>query len=107
MTETWLLESISNAELFDSRYIVHRRDRDYVSTGQSLGGGVLIAVRRDIVAVERPEWRSTAEDIWLTIAVRQNSSTDCYNIHICTLYLCKENQGYCFNYQTSIFFWIN
>lgn len=45
ITETWLLESIADAELFDKRYLVFRRDRDYTTTGQTQGGGVLIAVR--------------------------------------------------------------
>lgn len=33
LSETWLLEDINNNELFDNRYIVWRRDRDYDLTG--------------------------------------------------------------------------
>lgn len=32
LTETWLLPRVSDSELFDNRYIVWRRDRDYVAT---------------------------------------------------------------------------
>ncbi|CAG9136283.1 unnamed protein product [Plutella xylostella] len=48
LSETWLLPSVLDSELFGDRYVVYRRDRDYDSTGQSLGGGVLVAVRRGL-----------------------------------------------------------
>lgn len=54
-TETWLVDSISNSELFDGRYLVWRRDRDYCRTAQTRGGGVLIAVRNDLTVVERSD----------------------------------------------------
>lgn len=56
LTETWLTDSVFDNELFDDRYLVWRRDRNYASTGQSLGGGVLIAVRRELVADGRNDW---------------------------------------------------
>lgn len=65
VTESWLLEGIFDNELIDNRYFVWRRDRDYALTKQTLGGGVLLAVRRELDAVERPEWRSSAEDLWV------------------------------------------
>ncbi|CAF4761876.1 unnamed protein product [Pieris macdunnoughi] len=63
ITETWLLEGISDSELFDNRYLVWRRDRNYAATEQSKGGGVLIAVKREIPADVRHDWRSSAEDL--------------------------------------------
>lgn len=39
ITESWLIEGISNSELFDDRYLIWRRDRDYVRTGEMYGGG--------------------------------------------------------------------
>lgn len=48
LTETWLLPGIYDSELFDSRYNVYRCDRDYESRGNRFGGGVLIAVRREL-----------------------------------------------------------
>lgn len=50
LTETWLHEGISDRELIDSRYQVFRCDRDRVSTGRLDGGGVLVAVRRELSA---------------------------------------------------------
>lgn len=51
-TETWLDDSYYNSELFDGRYLVWRRDRDYSRTGQRRGGGVLIAVKNELTVIE-------------------------------------------------------
>ncbi|XP_045446715.1 uncharacterized protein LOC123654902 [Melitaea cinxia] len=48
LTETWLLSGIYDQEIFDSRYTVYRCDRDYETRGDHLGGGVLIALRREL-----------------------------------------------------------
>lgn len=99
ITESWLLDSIGNSEVFDSRYVVWRRDRDYARTAQIYGGGVMLAVHRDLVSLERIDWRSSAEDMWVTIMTNDRS----YKIHICTVYLCTENNGNSFNQQLQNF----
>lgn len=48
LTETWLLPGIYDEELFDSRYVVYRRDRNCDLVDKRLGGGVLIAVRKEL-----------------------------------------------------------
>lgn len=49
--ETWLNHNFYDDEYFDSNlYDVFRKDRDIERTGCSLGGGVLIAVRRNLQA---------------------------------------------------------
>lgn len=48
LTETWLIKGIFDEELFDSRYNVYRKDRDYHNLEMDKGGGTLIAIRRDI-----------------------------------------------------------
>lgn len=53
LTETWLNDSLVNSEYFPETYNVHRRDRNYVKTGQKYGGGVLIAVTSSINAHRR------------------------------------------------------
>lgn len=63
ITKTWLLDGIHNSKLFDGRYFVWRRDRNYAQTSQSFGRGVLIAVRKDLSVIEKYEWRSFAEDV--------------------------------------------
>lgn len=103
ITETWLLDSIKNEELFDGRYVVWRRDRNYAVTGQIYGGGVLIAVRRDLTIIPQPTFHSSAEDLWLTLLLKQPITKHHINLHICAIYLCKEGQGFTFSQQLSNF----
>lgn len=93
LTETWLIEGINDSELFDDRYLVWRRDRDYVKTGQVMGGGVLIAVRRGIAAEVRSDWCSNAEDLWVTLILRCQKPKVTYKLHLCTIYICNQNLG--------------
>lgn len=99
LNETWLLDGIKSEELFGDVYCVWRRDRDYAEREQSRGGGVLIAVRRRLAARVRPEWHSTAEDIWVTIVLRSGGANPSLNLHIGCLYLCNQNQGLSFASQ--------
>lgn len=46
LTETWTNVSIFDRELFDDRYSVYRKDRDFRGCGKGIGGGVLIAVKK-------------------------------------------------------------
>ncbi|KAJ8717226.1 hypothetical protein PYW08_005625 [Mythimna loreyi] len=49
--------------------------------------------------MERLEWRSSAEDIWVTIILKRSRPSVKYNLHLCALYLCKENLGNSYNTQ--------
>lgn len=97
LTETWLVSGISDNELFDNRYLVYRRDRDYALTRQSMGGGVLIAVQRQLLSENNLHWQSSAEDIWVTISLRNSRRT--VKLHLCVLYLCDQNKGNSFSVQ--------
>lgn len=84
LCETWLNESVASAELFDSRYVVYRRDRspEFMSKyNKSHGGGVLIAVKRCLISNEKETWHSSLEDIWVSIQFKY------VNLNICTVYL--------------------
>lgn len=48
LSETWLTPSIADSEFIDDRYLVFREDRNRVATNKREGGGVLIAVRREL-----------------------------------------------------------
>ncbi|KAF9803709.1 hypothetical protein SFRURICE_012008, partial [Spodoptera frugiperda] len=65
----------------DGRYLVWRRDRDYSRTAQKRGGGVLIAVKRELIVVERPEWRSSAEDMWVSLILRRSRPQKTWDTH--------------------------
>lgn len=48
LTETWLIPGIHDSEFIDDRYIVFRCDRDRLATNKREGGGVLVAVLREL-----------------------------------------------------------
>lgn len=103
LTETWMTDGIHDSEIFDDRYIVWRRDRDYSLTGQKKGGGVLIATRNYLPVTLKPLYNSTAEDLWLHICIKQPNSRTSTNIYIGVIYLCQQNLGLTFNSQLSNF----
>lgn len=80
-TETWLNNTIFDAEIFDPRYTVHRRDREY--TGR--GGGILIAVSNRISSQRKPEWGSECEDLWISLVL--NLGNRLVTVKICVVYL--------------------
>lgn len=102
-TESWLNDGFFNNELFDDRYVVWRRDRNYAVTEQKKGGGVLIAVNREIAAENRTEWSSSAEDLWLTLTIRNRNPSSTYKVHICVVYICDDNLGNSLHSQLSNF----
>lgn len=103
ITESWLLDNIMDGELFDDRYCVWRRDRDYARTKQTRGGGVLIAAKRTLQLTCNVAWQSSAEDIWTTLTVPRSNKTPSFKLHLCCLYLCSENGGLNFNLQLQNF----
>uniref|UniRef100_A0A8D9E6L4 Uncharacterized protein n=1 Tax=Cacopsylla melanoneura TaxID=428564 RepID=A0A8D9E6L4_9HEMI len=46
IVESWLTPDINSSELFDSRYVVFRQDRDTIKTGKESGGGLIIGVEK-------------------------------------------------------------
>ncbi|KAK9702162.1 Endonuclease-reverse transcriptase [Popillia japonica] len=66
-TETFLNGSIYDNELFHNRYTVHCRDRESTNSEKFDGGGVLLAIRDDIIASAVPELCSDAEDVWVLV----------------------------------------
>jgi hypothetical protein len=89
LTETWLVDSVSDSELFDDRFVVWRRDRDYERTQQGRGGGVLVAVRSDLPATLVSQYCSSAEDLWLSLPMKHSNNSVNFNLNLCVIYLCK------------------
>lgn len=54
LVETWLSGEISSAEYFPDSYNVFRNDRDFIETGRSRGGGVLLAFKNsfNVIRIE-------------------------------------------------------
>lgn len=84
-TETWLNSSIADGEFIDSRYVVYRRDRQSSKSSKSEGGGVMIAVSRDIVSARVHNWETDLEDLWVTLKIKNGNSTTSFAI--CAVYL--------------------
>lgn len=78
ITESWLVESIASEELFDNRYIVFRRDR----SENKRGGGVILAFKKHLTVVERKDWESNAEDLWVTVITKNLK-----RINLCCVYI--------------------
>lgn len=50
ITESWLDSSISDSEYISDNYIVYRKDREKSEINATKGGGVLIAVKKQITS---------------------------------------------------------
>ncbi|CAH2108022.1 unnamed protein product [Euphydryas editha] len=62
--------TIFDAEIFDSRYVVYRRDR----MGDKLGSGVLIAVSNKFTSFKISNYNSECEDLWVKVRISRGKS---------------------------------
>lgn len=85
ITETWLKDNINDRELFDKRYVVHRRDRDSTASKKDDGGGVLVAVLNKYKSKRLKQYESVCEDLWVSIEVFFSNSVK--RLTICAVYL--------------------
>lgn len=87
LTETWLNGSIHDAEVFDIRYTVHRRDRETSGFSRNKdGGGVLIAVANHLNSQRLTEFESNCENLWVSIQPLKNSPKNT-KFYICATYI--------------------
>jgi hypothetical protein len=73
LVETWLHGGISDAEVLDDRYVVYRNDRNVNNSGKSIGGGVLIAVKKFLTSNRLSDSNSSLEDVWISLQCCDNS----------------------------------
>lgn len=72
ITETWLQSEVHSSELGLSNYNVFRKDRDLAALGVSKGGGVLVAINKQISAQDiTPE--SSLEQLFIKINFSNNN----------------------------------
>lgn len=82
LTETWLIPTIEDSELFSNDYLVHRVDRSPLNSVYSRGGGVLIAVKTLLSSQRITVYDSDQNEI---VCVRF-----CFNrqsFYVCCLYV--------------------
>lgn len=97
LTETWLNDSFNSSEIFNDTYNVFRADRtvakyntlkinrpDLQPENNVVGGGCLIALKRNISALRMTKWESEIpfDNVWLKINTHGNSK-----IFINTIYI--------------------
>lgn len=78
LTETWLNNSFYSNEFFSDDFVIYRKDRDSVTTGRSRGGGVAVAVRRELCSTpttDAPPGLIGAEELWVSIPFTPGNST--------------------------------
>lgn len=76
LTETWLSSNFDSECLFDDdAYVTHRADRtprtynNYIEGTNLMGGGALIAIKRDISATRIKHWELEVpfDNVWLKV----------------------------------------
>ncbi|CAG4965631.1 unnamed protein product [Colias eurytheme] len=85
-TETWLNDTVLSGELFGNDYNVYRKDR-FISgaTAKKDGGGVLVAVNKNIISTRLVEWDSDGEDLWISINICLGNTIS--KLVLCAAYL--------------------
>ena len=76
LTETWLNSTHQTCQYFPSNYEVHRRDRDYNTTGQTRGGGILLALNKHHYPVSSRKYHLESKEIeaiWIETQVSKHS----------------------------------
>lgn len=82
-TETWLNSGVMNNEFIDARYMVYRRDRQHQVKKD--GGGVLIAVSKNLVSSRMSYWETECEDLWVQVTLNLGGTSK--KIAFCAVYL--------------------
>lgn len=74
LTETWLNDSVTNAELFGTgfKYFVYRKDRNLTFYEKDDDGGVLIAVKTSLRSIMLDVSDTPAEDLTIRVNVAKD-----------------------------------
>lgn len=87
LTETWLNDSIDSCEAIDNRYDVFRCDRNYSKTNSEMGGGVLIAVKKNLQNTKLEDLECNSENSWVKIKLMNG-----HCLVICTVYFAPKSK---------------
>lgn len=86
-TETWLNENFTSGEFCPQHYRFFRRDRNNDLSGTTMGGGVAIATRSDLIATRLHNFETNVlliEDAWIKIKLG-----DSY-LYVCNVYISPQ-----------------
>ncbi|CAD6227956.1 GSCOCG00012025001-RA-CDS, partial [Cotesia congregata] len=106
-SETWLNSSIPDGEVIDNIYSLFRKDRDKNTSERKRGGGVLIAVKKNITAELIETDSDHIEQIFVKVKCKEGdviigcvylpplSPLDIYNSHTNTISYLHEKYNKC------------
>jgi hypothetical protein len=77
LSETWLCDSFYDSELGLSNYIIFRCDRNSLTSNFCRGGGVLIAIRTDIVCTALPSIVNNIEHLFVKFCISNTTFVIC------------------------------
>lgn len=98
ITETWLNESVFDAEILtNSDFNIFRRDRSTKVSEKSDGGGVLLAVSSKLSAKRRDDFASKMEILWVEITLSSRKS-----VFVGTVYIPYENHDSLLQLEASL-----
>lgn len=80
-TETWLTKNHGTGELLMENYEIERRDRK-----SDPHGGVLLAIKKDLIATREPELETDCEILWCKLKMQGNKT-----IHVGSYYRPHES----------------
>lgn len=98
LVETWLTQDFLNSEFDLHNFIVYRCDRSQQTSDKKRGGGILIAIRKNIVSKQINLMDSVVEQLFVQFTIGNNkymiggvyipprSSFDLYNVHVMSLF---------------------
>lgn len=85
ITESYLNNNINSAEVVDCNiFDIHRKDRNLLTNIKKDGGGVFVAVKKNLISKSRENWScdGICEDLWVTVYLGDHK-----NLHICCVYV--------------------
>lgn len=84
LTETWLSDAFNSSEFLHMNFVSHRRDRNYIGTKTTRGGGCWLLHRPNIKSSRLFEFELNVnflEDLWVRI-YQPN-----FSIYVCVVYI--------------------
>lgn len=84
LTETWLCSTINSEELFNGDFVVYRKDRSCLTSQKSIGGGTLLAIKKEFNSTVLDS-DDSIEQLWIKVILRESI------LYVCCLYIAPDS----------------
>ena len=86
ITETWLNDKIDDSKILNNNYSIFRNDRNLDITDKEEGGGVFVAIQKNMIFHRCLKWESELKNlnielVWLEINLAKET------IYLCNIYI--------------------